>query len=60
MTDPYAFGDGPTLGELELLADVREIAAERDAALDQVRQLKAAVRRLRSELAAARSVALAA
>lgn len=60
MTDPYVLGDGPTLGELELLADVREIAAERDVALAEVRQLKATVRQLRAELAAARPVALAA
>lgn len=56
--NPYA--DGPSLAELELMADVREIAAERDAAREEARKLRATVRRLRAELAAARSLALAA
>lgn len=57
---PWTLGDGPTLGELELMADVREIAGERDAALAEVARLKATVRQLRDQLKAATSIALAA
>ena len=61
MTGPEWLGDGPTLGELELMADVREIVGERDAALAEVARLKATIRTLRAQLkAAATPVALAA
>jgi molybdopterin converting factor small subunit len=61
MTGPEWLGDGPSLAELELMADVREIAGERDAALAEVAQLKATIRKLRAQIrAAATPVALAA
>jgi uncharacterized coiled-coil DUF342 family protein len=58
---PEYLSDGPTLGELELMADVREIAGERDAARAEVRELRELVTRLRAQLRAATAgVALAA